>query len=93
MLIVFGTDSFAYFGGLLFGKHQMAKNISPKKTWEGFGIGQVITIILAMLILFGFSKINHDPNVAEQIMGVQFEQPLSNATHQLSTSNTFYVHP
>ena len=100
MLIVFGTDSFAYFGGLLFGKHQMAKNISPKKTWEGFGIGQVITIILAMLILFGFSKINHDPNVAEQIMGVQFEQQLPNVTnldlfniHQLSTLNTFYVHP
>lgn len=72
MLIVIGSDSFSYFGGILFGKNQMAKNISPKKTWEGFAIGQIITIISALLILFGFSFIQHNPNVLKQIMGVQF---------------------
>jgi CDP-diglyceride synthetase len=29
------TDTFALFGGLLFGKHKLAPQISPKKTWEG----------------------------------------------------------
>lgn len=88
MLIVFGSDSFAYFGGILFGKHQMAKNISPKKTWEGFAIGQVITVVLALLILFGFSKIPHTPNVANQIMGIQFEHyPIS------FENNIFFKYP
>jgi len=38
------TDVFAYLFGVLFGKHKMCPNISPKKTWEGFIGG----------ILFGF---------------------------------------
>lgn len=29
------TDSFAYFIGIIFGKHRMVPHISPKKTWEG----------------------------------------------------------
>lgn len=74
MLIVFGSDSFSYFGGILFGKHQMAKNISPKKTWEGFIIGQSLTVLSGMLILFAFSFIKHEPNVLQQIMGVQFRR-------------------
>ncbi len=35
------NDAGAYFVGILFGKHQMAKRISPKKTWEGF-IGGIL---------------------------------------------------
>lgn len=33
------NDTFAYFGGLLFGKHKMNPRISPHKTWEGFFYG------------------------------------------------------
>lgn len=39
LLMVWGNDVFAYFGGKTFGKHRMAPTISPKKTWEGFGAG------------------------------------------------------
>lgn len=39
LLMVWGNDSFAYFGGRLLGKHPMAPSISPKKTWEGFACG------------------------------------------------------
>lgn len=28
-------DTFAYYGGRLFGQHRMAPVVSPKKTWEG----------------------------------------------------------
>ncbi len=38
-LMIWGNDVFAYFGGKRFGKHPMAPEISPKKTWEGFFSG------------------------------------------------------
>lgn len=34
-IIAFGSDSSAYFIGVFFGKHQLTKDISPKKTKEG----------------------------------------------------------
>ena len=46
------TDIFAYVFGSLFGKHKMAPNISPKKTWEGAICGTVIATIAGTL--FGF---------------------------------------
>lgn len=39
LLMVWGNDVFAYFGGKYLGSHLMAPKISPKKTWEGFMFG------------------------------------------------------
>lgn len=39
------NDSGAYIVGSLMGKHKMSPVISPKKTWEGFVGGVVITMI------------------------------------------------
>ena len=36
------NDTFAYFTGVLFGKHKMVVKLSPKKTWEG-AVGGVLT--------------------------------------------------
>ncbi len=51
VLMIWGGDVFAYFGGKTFGKKPLAPSISPKKTVEGFlfgflgcGIGLAISI-------------------------------------------------
>ncbi len=38
-LMVWGNDIFAYLGGKKWGRHLLAPDISPKKTWEGFYFG------------------------------------------------------
>lgn len=43
------NDTGAYFVGILFGKHKMNPRISPKKTWEGFVGGIVVSMICSLL--------------------------------------------
>ncbi len=43
----FMTDTGAYFVGVFFGKNKMNERISPKKTWEGFVGGVVISFLLS----------------------------------------------
>ncbi|MCM1491398.1 MAG: phosphatidate cytidylyltransferase [Muribaculum sp.] len=49
------NDSGAYIVGSLMGKHKMSPMISPKKTWEGFFGGVIITMIGGFL-LFKFAS-------------------------------------
>ena len=42
-ILIWTSDTFAYCGGSLFGKHKMFERISPKKTWEGLAIGGLFT--------------------------------------------------
>ena len=46
----FMTDSGAYFVGVFFGKNKMNERISPKKTWEGFVGGVVISFIISSAV-------------------------------------------
>ncbi len=48
ILIPILTDTFAYFGGKLFGKHKLS-SISPNKTWEGSIIGLGLASILGII--------------------------------------------
>jgi phosphatidate cytidylyltransferase len=50
LIVVASVDTGAYATGLSFGKHPMAPNISPKKTWEGFA-GSVAAAVLAGVLL------------------------------------------
>ena len=49
VLITITTDTFAYFTGVLFGKHKMIPTISPNKTWEGAIGGTVFGVTLASI--------------------------------------------
>jgi phosphatidate cytidylyltransferase len=45
------TDIFAYFTGMLLGKHKLIPSVSPKKTVEG-GIGGVVFCVIS-IVVFG----------------------------------------
>jgi len=50
LVLVWVSDTFAFFGGKLFGKHKLAERISPKKTWEGSIIGFLFTMFSGVVI-------------------------------------------
>jgi phosphatidate cytidylyltransferase len=56
-IIAFGSDTFAYFSGKLFGKHKLYPKVSPNKTIEG-AIGGVIGSTILSLIYFNYLSIN-----------------------------------
>lgn len=45
-------DTFALFGGKLFGKHKIAPHVSPKKTVEGCICGAVFSVLAGVVIYF-----------------------------------------
>jgi phosphatidate cytidylyltransferase len=50
LLCVWGFDTGAFFSGHFFGRHKLAPNISPGKTWEGVVGGMIISIAAALLL-------------------------------------------
>jgi phosphatidate cytidylyltransferase len=50
LLGVWGFDSAAFFTGRYLGRHKLAPNISPGKTWEGVAGGMVLSIVAALLL-------------------------------------------
>ncbi len=53
MLTVFVTDSVAYLGGRIAGRHKMTPVMSPGKTWEGFVLGAAAGIFTAWVSVYG----------------------------------------
>jgi phosphatidate cytidylyltransferase len=61
LLILWASDTGAYFAGTRFGKRKLFERISPKKSWEGFAGGAV----LALIFVFGLSWFLHSLSVQE----------------------------
>ncbi|MCF8380512.1 MAG: phosphatidate cytidylyltransferase [Bacteroidales bacterium] len=49
-IIIWTFDSFAYLSGSLLGKHKMFPGISPKKSWEGFAGGLLLSLVLVFFL-------------------------------------------
>ncbi|MDP4210409.1 MAG: phosphatidate cytidylyltransferase [Bacteroidota bacterium] len=48
--LLWSSDTGAYLTGVSIGKHPMFPRISPKKSWEGFAGGIVLTLFVAFII-------------------------------------------
>jgi phosphatidate cytidylyltransferase len=48
--LVWINDTFAYLAGSLLGRHPMTPRLSPKKTWEGFMGGLLISLVAGWLV-------------------------------------------
>jgi phosphatidate cytidylyltransferase len=56
--ILWTNDTGAYLTGMAIGKHKLWERISPKKTWEGFIGGVVLSIAVAYLISIYFTELS-----------------------------------
>lgn len=57
-IIAFGSDTFAYFAGNLFGKNKLSPTISPNKTVEGSIGGVIGSFVLTLIFSYLYAK-NH----------------------------------
>lgn len=49
-LLLWANDTGAYLVGSAFGRHRLMERISPKKSWEGFFGGMLLTLAVARLM-------------------------------------------
>lgn len=52
VIIVVAADVGAYFAGKSFGKHKLAPDVSPAKTWEGFWGGELCAVLVALSLWY-----------------------------------------
>jgi phosphatidate cytidylyltransferase len=52
LLTVFASDTLAFVAGRLFGRHKLAPNTSPGKTWEGFVAGTIAALLVPFFALY-----------------------------------------
>lgn len=50
LFLLWSSDTGAYFAGKYLGKHKLFERISPKKTWEGFFGGLLLSVSVAFII-------------------------------------------
>lgn len=55
-ILVWVNDTFAYLSGRAFGRHKLWERISPKKTWEGFWGGMIMTVVTAFVCSIFWSR-------------------------------------
>lgn len=63
-VLIWTSDTGAYLTGITFGKHPLFKRISPKKSWEGFIGGTILTIIVAWVV----SMFSHEINLYQWLV-------------------------
>lgn len=54
LLLIWASDTGAYFAGTKFGKTKLFERVSPKKSWEGLIGGAALTLIIALILAHYF---------------------------------------
>ena len=68
-LVVMGADTGAYYVGKNFGKHKLAPQISPGKTWEGVVGGLILSSLFALISsLTFFPELNYKISIPLAIL-------------------------
>ncbi|WP_186755846.1 phosphatidate cytidylyltransferase [Echinicola salinicaeni] len=57
LLLLWASDTGAYFAGTKFGKTKLFERVSPKKSWEGSLGGAVMALIIAYVLSINFTII------------------------------------
>ncbi len=58
-ILAFGTDTFAYLTGMLFGKHKLIPKLSPKKSIEG-ALGGILGALVLSWAYFQYVNVNYN---------------------------------
>lgn len=77
-LLIICNDIFAYLVGYFFGSHQLIA-LSPKKTWEGYIGGAVITLIFSYILSAGLATIPGFTCPLETLQFTPFAYPSCNS--------------
>ena len=64
LLILWASDTGAYFSGIMLGKKKLFKRVSPKKTWEGSIGGGLLALTMAYVL----SRYFHDLNTTQWLV-------------------------
>ncbi len=57
LVLIWATDTGAYFAGVSFGKRKLFERISPKKSWEGFFGGMLLNLVVAWVLSIFFTEL------------------------------------
>lgn len=58
LVLLWASDTGAYFAGKYFGRRKLFKRVSPKKTWEGTFGGAFLTFVIAYILLQIYGSIS-----------------------------------
>jgi phosphatidate cytidylyltransferase len=58
--LMWTADTGAYLSGRYFGKHKLFERLSPKKTWEGFAGGIVLSLVVAWVNSIYYKELRLD---------------------------------
>lgn len=71
-LLLWTSDTMAYFSGKYFGKNKLFERISPKKTWEGTIGAMICTIGMALLVSNYFTMLSPTNWIVMAVITVAF---------------------
>lgn len=57
LILLWASDTGAYLFGISLGKHKLFERHSPKKTWEGFAGGMIVSLLAAVILSMYFHEL------------------------------------